>query len=409
MPRFYNKLLRCTLALALLSGLLHSAPAEGARLELIPSLAVREEFSDNLFFDADDEETDWLTTVTPALQLKQQDERRLLQATARLDALRYVANDDLDAIDQHYLASINYRWTPRLAVSGQAQYTRDSRPDRDLEETGLVLSNERRDQETFGGSAEYAVSERSRLSLGYNFSRLDYQEDESADSDSHYAILGWHTEITERLKSITNFNYSHSEFKGARLDNAVLETGFAYAACEQWSLQALAGARYTRSRYEELIPVYGFFLGVPILVDVVKQDSSSSDWGWVAQLSASWQGELSSASLSLQRQVRLASGRTGSTETTALIISGSHRLGENLFLNLSGGYYLNQANANEFAGSGIDEKTLRLSPGLRYRWNEDLDITLGYSTTLLEDQEADQDTTRNLAFIRLDYQYPLEF
>ena len=405
MTKIHGGLTGIFLVLAVVPCLLCAVPATAARVNLTPSLSVTKEFNDNIFLDAEDEEQDWLTKAAAGLQLERQSVRFQLQGTARLEGLKYLDNDELDALDQHYLASGNYRLTPRLAVNGEAQYKRDSQADRDLAETGLALGTERRDSQSYGCGAEYALTERSRLSLGYAFSRIDYQEeDEAADSDSHYAILGWQYELTERLQGLANFNYSHSDFSGSRLDNAVLQAGFGFASTERWSLQATAGARYTRSRYEELVPVLVVF---PFVV-YEKQDASSSDWGWVARLSASWQGERNKARLSLQREVRLASGRTGSTELSALVLSGSHRLTEKLSLTLAGGFYLNQAGTNEFAGEGIDELTLRLSPGLRYRWNEDLSVILGYNYTGLQDRETDEDSTRNLAFIRLDYRYPVE-
>lgn len=394
---------RC-IGLALLICLLGALPSAAAVFRLISSLELREEFSDNVFFDATDEEADWLTTLTPAFTLEQRSERTNIQATARLSGLHYRDNDDLDAVDQNYLVSADYVWSPRLNVNGEVEFQRDSRADRDLEDSGLVLDTERRDNWRAGCGSSFALSERSRLSLSYLFNRDIYSQDETADSDSHYVSLGYSYELSERIQGMVNLNYNHSEFKGSRIDNAGLEAGLGYAASESWNLQALVGARTTRSRYEELVPVVVF----PFIF-YLKQEAETRDEGWTAQLSSNWKMERSNVRASLQRDVRLASGRTGSTELTALTLSGRHRLTDKLSLTFSGGYYLNQADSNEFAGEAIDEQTLRLSPGLNYRWNEDLSMTLGYGHSRLDDREANEISTRNLAFIRLNYQYPREF
>jgi hypothetical protein len=398
--RWPRQVLACALCLAaLLAGL----PARAASLQMIPALTLREEYSDNIFFDATAEETDWLTTLTPALTLERLDERLQLQATARLAVLRYRDNADLDALDQQYLGKASFRWTPRLSLNGDVEYQRDSRPDRDLVENGLVLDAERRDRWRFGCGGGFALSERSSMGLTYSFQEIRYPQDPSADSDSHFLMLGYSYLLSERMQGLVNLSYAHSEYDGARTDNGVLEGGLAYALSESLNLQALVGIRHTRSRYEEVVPVVVF-----PFVFFVKQDAESSDEGWTARMSASWRDERSIVQLSLHREVRLASGRSGSTELSSLVVSGSHRLTDRLSLTFSGGYYLNQADSNEFGGEAIDERTLRLTPGLRYRWSEDLSLTLGYNHTRLDDREEDEVTSRNLVFICIDYQYPLE-
>lgn len=399
--RWPRQVLACALCLA---ALLAGPSAQAASLQLIPALSLRGEYSDNIFFDATAEKADWLTTLAPSLTLERLDERLQLQATARLGILKYRDNTDLDAVDQQYLGQASFRWTPRLSLNSEVEFQRDSRPDRDVEESGLVLDAERRDRWHFGCGGGFALSERSRLSLNYIFQKIRYPQDSASNSDSHFLMLGYSYLLSERLQGIMNLNYSHSEFDGARIDNGVLEGGLAYALSERWDLQGLLGLRHTRSRYEEMVPVVVF-----PFVFFIKQDTESRNDGWTARLSSSWRGEKSQLQISLQRDVRLASGRSGSTEMSALVVSGSHRLTDRLSLTFSGGYYLNQADSNEFGGEAIDERTLRLTPGLRYRWNEDLSFILGYNHTRLDDREEDEVISRNLAFIRIDYRYPWEF
>jgi hypothetical protein len=387
-----------------LAALSAGLPARAAGLQLIPALSLSEEYNDNIFFDATDEETDWVTTLAPSMTLQRLDERLQLQATARLAFLHYRDNSDLDAVDQQYLGQASFRWTPRLSLNGDVEYQRDSRPDRDLEENGLVLDAERRDLWRFGCGGGFALNERSSVNLTYSFQRFRYSQDTSADSDNHFLMFGYRYELSDRLQGLVNLSYGHTEYESARTDNGVLGGGLTYALSERFNLQALLGVRFTRSRYEEVVPVVVF----PYIF-FVKQDAETSDKGWTAQMNATWRGERSLFQLSLLREVRLASGRTGSTELTALVVSGSYRLTERLRFTFDGGYYINRADANQFGGEAIDEQTLRLTPGLRYRCSEDLSFILGYNYTRLDDREEDEVTSRNLAFIRIDYQYPWEF
>ncbi|MEZ4601731.1 MAG: outer membrane beta-barrel protein [Syntrophotaleaceae bacterium] len=410
--RLISKIGRCCRrALLVMTILLVAAvPAMAAQLKLVPSLTLRQEYNDNLFFEDSDEERHWITTVYPGLDLVRKTERLQLDATARLGLRKYLDQEQLDSIDQQYRGTLQWRFGPRLALNLAGGYLRDFRTDRDLEEIGLTTAQTRRDREQAGLGVEYALTERSRLDLGWGFIRTEYEEDEEADSDSHTASIGWSYALTERMQNRLSLGYSHSEFTGSRIDNLVLSTGLSYSGSERLTWQVMAGGRYTRSRFEESVLV-GFTEVVPgVFVGVFeKRDEESDDLGWVASASVNWKGEFSQAGLALQREVRLASGRTGSTEVTSLVLNGSHRLSEQFSMTFSGGYYINEADEGEFGGEGIDEQTLRLSPGLKYQWTPDLSAELSYDYTRLDDREEDTEQTRNLVFLRLTYRFPVEF
>ena len=75
----------------------------GDEFKLIPSLALKEEYNDNIFFTEKARADDFITTVTPGLELIDRTEKVDVNLVARAHVLRYVNNTGLDNVDQNYL------------------------------------------------------------------------------------------------------------------------------------------------------------------------------------------------------------------------------------------------------------------------------------------------------------------
>src|SRR4030042_593755 len=107
--------------------------AKGDEFKLIPSLSTKEEYNDNIFFTEEDRTKDFVTTLSPGLELIDRTEKLDLNLSARVNVLRYWSNGDLDRVNQFYRGRIGYSLHPKLKLSANAAYTRDFTPDRDLE------------------------------------------------------------------------------------------------------------------------------------------------------------------------------------------------------------------------------------------------------------------------------------
>ncbi|MBL0716420.1 MAG: hypothetical protein JJV89_00075, partial [Desulfosarcina sp.] len=68
--------------------------------KLVPSIDVKGEYNDNIFFDDRNEVKDFITVISPALKLTNRTERLDMGLFVRLDGNAYSDNDVLNAIDQ---------------------------------------------------------------------------------------------------------------------------------------------------------------------------------------------------------------------------------------------------------------------------------------------------------------------
>ena len=149
-------------------------PAAADEFKLTPSIVVREEYNDNILFATRGAQRDFITVAAPALTLSNRSETTDLNLRAALANYHYARYSFLNAVDPTLQGRIRHRLTPRLAMSANAGYIRDSSPDRELETTGLVLNSVKRERFQGGFSSEYLLSEKTTTGLSYNFGRDRY-------------------------------------------------------------------------------------------------------------------------------------------------------------------------------------------------------------------------------------------
>ena len=171
--------------LAILLGSVHGVWAEDYRL--ITSVATIYEYNDNIRLDADNELSDSIYTIAPKLELVRDGERLSARADGMAEFYRYQDYDEFDDIDQWYNGYLDYQLTERWQLAAQGHVSDDNRPDRDIEETGVVLSNIRRKRFNAGASATYAFSEITSGSLVVEFNQENFDDPETSDRKDYHA------------------------------------------------------------------------------------------------------------------------------------------------------------------------------------------------------------------------------
>ena len=375
--------------------------AKGDEFKLIPSLSTKEEYNDNIFFTEEDRTKGFVTTLSPGLELIDRTEKLDLNLSARVNVLRYWRNGDLDRVNQFYRGRIGYSLHPKLKLSANAAYTRDFTPDRDLEVTGLILGNVRRDKQNYGAGAEYTFSEKTMGSLSYSYERSDYKDPEFTDIRSHDISLGFTHDLSKYFAATygrMNFGYGRYEFSDSTIDYYYSTIGMSRALSEKWSILIDAGVSYVRSEFE--VERLEFFR-------IVRDKETDKGVGWVGQGTLSYKGEKTTGDLTFNHRMMPASGTVGVTERTTLTLNIRHRFTYELSGGFLAGYYLNKADQGEFGTAATNRETLRISPRIRYEFTKDIALEGSYSFDYIKDKEADTKAQRNLFMINFIIQYPL--
>ena len=107
--------------------------------KLTPSVAVRQEYNSNIFFDSSNEKDSFITRVRPGLELIERTERIDLRLAGFVTPYVYWDDENLNSVDQDYSGRIDYKVTPLLSVGANAAVIVDHQPDRDIYHHGSRL------------------------------------------------------------------------------------------------------------------------------------------------------------------------------------------------------------------------------------------------------------------------------
>ncbi len=395
-PRIGRSRNRIIIVIAIVTAFSAPQNAHGDQIKLGASLGLQEEYNDNIFISETDEIDDFITTISPELSLGRKSERSSLDLLGRLDGIYYAENDELNDVDQNFSARLLHGLDPRLNLSGEFEYIKDSRPDRDIETSGLVLSRFIRYRRYLILSGEYLASENTAAILTYAYVNQDFDDPRLADFDSHIANLS----LTHRLShyfpsTLGSFNmgYSRYDYPDVIINNYSGTIGASREITEKLRLSIDIGGRYTQQRGEDEDSALISF-------------PNESDSGFTGRLLFSHKGEFTKENLTLSHDVQAASGRNAVTERTALIFDISHRFTYNLRGSFKVGYYLNRADQATFSTEDIDEKTLSLQTGVHFDIKDNVVLDASYLFTRIRDEVTDESAKRNLIYMRLVILYP---
>ncbi len=380
--------------------------------KLTPSLAVEEEYNDNILYSSTGAQQDFITTISPGLALTDRTERMNIFLSGKLDHRLYSSHSDLNTTDQYYEGTGKYAFTPRLNLSGKALYSLDSRPDRDLETTGLSFTSVKRKRQNYTFSGDYLLSEKTMTTFSYDYLNDTYDSLSYTDLDANTFNLGFIRDMScflESTKGRMNMGYAKYNTPGMRVDNYEATIGIDRALNEKWNFLLDGGARYTISetRFTELeivqpFPPFPLFRAVP-----VEKTERSRGWGTVGQLALTYKGERDNGTISASIDVLPASGYSGTTERTSFTFYVSRRFTYELYGTLSGGYYINKSSAGEFSTQKTDENTMRIGPGVRYEFDKDKAIEASYIYNRTQYKVRNTEAQRNIFFVRFRMQHHL--
>ncbi len=381
--------------------------------QVTPSIAVQTQYNDNIFLDSTNELADYRLNVTPAIALTSRTERLDSNLSVAFPINRYADLDELNAVDQIYSGGLRYQWSPRIATSIQAGYLRDSQPDRDLLETGLVLGTGTRHRLSAGLSGDYAISEWTTAGLSYAYGDEKFKGPGYTDSD--YQTLNF--VLTRNMERTFANTYGRLTLSGSRYEftpstfdwprnnvkNAAVMVGAVRRLTDLYSLSADIGLRYTRREYE----VPRLEAAAPGLFRIVSGELKDEDVGGVGRAVLSYQGESLRASFSAYQDIATSGGSAGLVQRTAFTFDVGKRFTYKLWGHFAASYYLNTSKGRELSLQEIDEKTGFLTPYLRYEYSRDLRFEASYSFGRINDRTNNTDAERNVVFLRVVYFHPL--
>jgi len=391
------------IVLSLASVLFYAQVAAGNAYQVIPTLKVKQEFSDNLFFSEQEKMSDWISTASPRLMIENDTETANSMVSAGIDWVHYNDNDEFDSIDHDYLTKLDARLNARATFSGQANYAVDSRRDRDLEETGLLLGNTERIRQKYLLSGGYELSNLNSVAFSYAFNEDDYDDPEIKDSVSQNLNFGMQHQFDFADSSIIgniNVGATRYNYPAAEVDNYTLKLGLDWPLCETMILSADIGGRYTNARFDFQV------------TDVItgrnwSEDKISNEFGAVGDVKLKYSGLYTNYAIEVSRDIATTSGRSNTSERTAVSIQVQRWFTDKLSTQWGVRYYFNSSDSDEYGAIDIEEHTWHLNSSVKYKVSTHIQIEAYYYYTRVEDKEVQTSIDRNLTFLQCRLEYDL--
>ena len=341
------------------------AAAYADDFKITPSVAVRQEYNSNIFFDSSDEKDSFITRVRPGLELVNRTERLDLRLSGFVTPYVYWSNENLNSVDQDYSGRVDFKLTPLLSLGANAAVRVDHQPDRDIYTTGLPYSDNRRLQQNYGANAGYMFTEKTSGSVTYGYTKEDWRNSSNNSDlenyDSHAITLGLARELGA-AKGVTvgllNAGWAHYSYQTSDTDYYFSTVGMKHRLTEIFNVTADVGVRYTDSTFD----VQSLAIVPPGVLVVATDQQNDTGWGGIGHLAVEYAGERTRASLGASQDVTAASGGQGVVQRTGLTFDGGHLLTEKLRLGLFTSVFRNKSGESQFSGEKVEVLLLQHRP-----------------------------------------------
>jgi hypothetical protein len=396
-----------------------ASPVFGQNDKIVPYVSLMQEYSDNIVFSRDNEEEDFITTGNAGMVYTHRDARMRALVDARVSRLMYWDNDQLNSTDGLVRGSWKYQVTERAGAGLAASYRNDSRRDEDLDVTGVVLTGDR-DRAEVSGSVDYRFSEitAGEFTVGYTTTEVDgISQDEDYDTlQMDFALTRNLSRIFKNTTGLFNVSYMRysSEFDTTvpdplfttafyrEFDSDVFQVtaGFSRNITELYTVYMTGGVSYTDTTESRRIVQTGLVNGYTML-----PDQNDDSFGGVLAAGVNYDGLYYDVRLGVSHGVRGDAGTNGTVERTAVNLKVDRKVSENFSLTLAASGYLNRNERQTL--SDLDQVTLNIQPGFRYRITDTLDLSGAYRYTQVDDRHIDQTRERSLVYLEIRKEFDL--
>jgi hypothetical protein len=181
---------------------------------VLPSFSLAEEFDDNVFVSTTDPKSDFITRMTPGLQLGYRSVPFTLLASASIDAEIYANNPELSDAANRKRAALEVKYLPfrLLTVSLNVTYFETNTPSELVPTTGLQLARTRATQLAIIPAATYQITSVDTATASYAF--FHDTLDGGLDNDTHRVKAGYARQLTPLDTGFTNYRLHVFENQG---------------------------------------------------------------------------------------------------------------------------------------------------------------------------------------------------
>ncbi|MHC1729289.1 MAG: hypothetical protein AB9866_25370 [Syntrophobacteraceae bacterium] len=371
-------------------------------------LELTQEYSDNVFFTAEDKVDDLITRMQPKLQVARDTEVTQMRFGTKLNAEVYALHPDLSTVENDSQLQLTRSWSSRLSTGLNAFFSRNETLNQELEEAGLLAVRTERYRYGGGITGMYELSENTSVQAGTSLEETLYPDGTFPDQRLMRFNIHPNWKLNDRNTVGILADYSIVDYKDLAL-NRILAMSLTWrrALNERMYFEAGAGVDFSWLQQDITVPelVIGPG-GIPqIVFRKIRQESTDNNYIFSFKLNKDWTQRFSSDISTGREQNNTVDAK--STERTYIRTSSTYKLSELSNVRIELGYDLNST-----AGSGQeDAQYFRIAPAFSRRISERLSLSMGGSYEYVIDQgvAANTNRDRSTVWVSLTYDWPRMF
>jgi len=233
-------------------------------LQVVPSLAVTETYSDNIYqsYDGTDKESDMITTLTPGITVRLPLRRNAVEVGYTGDFHWYADNAESDYMDHTLSALLDLDFPGGLTVGISDTFKNAVRPREWKEQAGLSGAADpyrERDYQSndVRATAVYRFVDRWAAEARYGNYFIDYDEPYDSDNDYDTNLVGGslYYRLTAKTDVLVDYNYAVVDYDIADIYDNTNHSAYAGLSFDPTAkLRGYCKAGWARKEYDNTVP-----------------------------------------------------------------------------------------------------------------------------------------------------------
>ncbi len=376
-----------------------------------PVFNSNQRYNSNLFMREKPLQDNWITTVSPGLNLGLRHENGELKSNFTWNEMIYDNQSELNIAEQLFSSDYRYKGE-RFEWGLGGGYNNQSSINTENSVRGLVSTQLMRKQLSVEPSVTYLINELSSVTTDYSYNNTTYEKSGSAqnnvffqDYDYHQASGTFNHLYTSRDKLNATLSSSLYKTKSQTTYNNVAQVGWQHSFSEQLVTFLSVGMNY--SMVDTKVATIGNIGGSPVYLDPVTNQLTleqpvvhKTNFGQVYR--ASIQKSFEKGSVSLVGSQNQAPTSLGLQTQTTLSINPSYNINDRWSSGLSASY--NKTDMAGLSTSPYNRSYYSVGPNINWKCSPEINLGLSYTYQQQEYQSASQTSTGNIAQIQFSYQ-----
>ncbi len=374
---------------------------------ILPKLDLLGEYDSNIDFSFENKKSDFIYNLSPSIELNYVSNISKLTGKLALNGQLFMNNSNLDTLNQYFSILGQHNVAPRLALTFDGQYTRDSTLRTELEESGFVMNRSLREAIRARPGIVYNLTPRSSLALSYGYYGVTYQDYQYSPYFQHEVwstfryLLGNHKSTL--LGTVTG-RYTDYYTIGNLYRTMGTYAGLEHKFSEEWILKVSGGLNY--NWYATQTIVIGTLFDPTFIQVSLGETERTFNVSPYFDIAATrhWPKMDLTVYYSLDQ-----------TPSSAGVIRQFHRVHAEItrkFLErLTAGFQANSyyGLSTEQDNNEFQTMVFYLSPQISYKIAEKLSLSSSYSYGWRSDLDNNITTDRHRILIYLTFVYPMQY